>query len=184
MKTCQLMGLAVSLTRQNNKGFVDLVSPRTRQIPPTVSFNPLYLSSDGTEAHTPVGPGTSDQNGATILEQIPVTCAPGTVLQRFHLWRSGTWGVFWRNVCSTSLPGGNLACTNRFHFTCCHSQDVTLDCSQEETNWNFGGDGKLYYLDRQNVKCPDHKAMSSFRMLASGINYKFIYSCCNLIPTT
>ena len=95
---------------------------------------------------------------------------------------------------------GQTCCSNQF---ACHGKEKCIDasykcdydndcgdnederscneqCVKRYTNWNEHGDGKLVYLDRQDLSCHNREQLQMFHMETSGSKIRYQYICCKL----
>ena len=93
---------------------------------------------------------------------------------------------------------GQTCCSNQF---ACHGKEKCIDasykcdydndcgdnederscneqCVKRYTNWNEHGDGKLVYLDRQDLSCHNREQLQMFHMETSGSKIRYQYICC------
>lgn len=103
-------------------------------------------------------PLNEDGNGNTVyLDRHAIQCGEYPLVS-FRFVSFGNHQISYGYGCTT----------NKFRYT---SDDYT-------TPWSAEGYGKVMYLDRQHVECPDGGALSSFRLERSGADtYRYAFTC-------
>ena len=93
------------------------------------------------------------------LDRHEVKCPDNSVLSQFKLAR----------------PDGNNI---RYDYSCKKSK-VPLNCKPVSTIGNDDGGGKMWHLDRHDVKCADNEVLSGFKMTRlPGSKIQYNYNCC------
>ena len=73
----------------------------------------------------------------------------------------------------------------RYNYNCCiltSKWSTHALCYDAHTNFSFDGNGRVYYLDRQTVRCNTGYALSYFRLQRNSAlgQYRYHYRCCKV----
>ena len=126
------------------------------------SFTPYYcgFNKEIKNAFTPDGRGD-----AVYLDRQPVNCGNRGILNDFRLERNRAHNHI------------------RYHYYCCKVRpEYKMSCYNKRTHFSYDGDGKLWHLDRQNVRCKYGHFLSYFRLERNSAHdsWRYSYRCCRI----
>ena len=109
---------------------------------------------------------SNDGGGQAIyLDRHPVSCGSAGFITDFRLERN--------------LSQGHI----RYSYNCCMLTSkwrAFAKCYDAHTKFTFDGNGRVYYLDRQTVRCSSGYALSYFQLQRSNGQYRYHYRCCKV----
>ena len=99
--------------------------------------------------------------------------------QRVECTQRGLLNDFWLE---RNPPHNNRV---RYHYYCCSIRSIywnRLSCQTKVNVFTYDGEGKLFYLDRQDVRCDSGYYISYFRLERNGAgdSWRYIYRCCKI----
>ena len=109
-------------------------------------------------------PFTQDGNGdAVYINRQRVTCGLRGLITEFRLDRNDAHDHV------------------RYQYQCCNAHH-NLDCETRTNSYTIDGDGRAYYLDRQNVQCAHGYALNSFWLERNSghTGWRYKYNCCRI----